>query len=131
MRSMRRRTQQPATRPTARQAAAFAVQVLFADEFGAGWKADALFAATAVPTFITMALFASLGRAAVPAFVQERETYGELSWRTVAGTVNASFVVLGASPLDDIRNTRSIERVYLRGTEVERDELRRSWVSGG
>ena len=44
---------------------------------------------------------------------------------------SADFVILGANPLDDIRNTRTIEHVYLGGAEVIRGLLRRRWVGGG
>jgi len=43
---------------------------------------------------------------------------------------SADFVILGANPLDDIRNTRTIEHVYLAGAEVIRGLLRRRWVGG-
>jgi imidazolonepropionase-like amidohydrolase len=39
---------------------------------------------------------------------------------TVATGKSADFVVLEANPLEDIRNTRRIAAVYLRGTEVDR-----------
>jgi imidazolonepropionase-like amidohydrolase len=39
----------------------------------------------------------------------------------------ADFVILGASPLDDIRNTRSIEAVVARGVYRTRAELRALW----
>ena len=42
----------------------------------------------------------------------------------------ADFVVLDANPLDDITNTRRINRVYLRGVEVDRARLRRAWTDG-
>lgn len=44
---------------------------------------------------------------------------------TIAEGKSADFVVLDRSPLEDIRNTRSISRVYLRGVEVDRETLGR------
>jgi imidazolonepropionase-like amidohydrolase len=46
---------------------------------------------------------------------------------TIAAGKEADFVVLDASPLDSISNTRKINRVYLRGVEVDRPALRRKW----
>jgi imidazolonepropionase-like amidohydrolase len=46
---------------------------------------------------------------------------------TVAAGKSADFVVLAANPLDDITNTRKIDAVYLRGDQVDRDEVRASW----
>jgi imidazolonepropionase-like amidohydrolase len=40
---------------------------------------------------------------------------------TIAVGKSANFIVLDANPLDDIRNTRRINSVYLRGQAVERD----------
>ncbi|MEX0935330.1 MAG: amidohydrolase family protein, partial [Gemmatimonadota bacterium] len=40
----------------------------------------------------------------------------------------ADFVVLGADPLEDIRNTRRIEAVYLGGQRVDREGLRAGWT---
>jgi imidazolonepropionase-like amidohydrolase len=45
----------------------------------------------------------------------------------VAAGRNADFVVLDANPLDNIANTRRINRVYLRGQEVDRAGLRARW----
>jgi imidazolonepropionase-like amidohydrolase len=42
----------------------------------------------------------------------------------VASGKSADFLVLDANPLDDIRNTRRIAAVYLRGTAVDRAALR-------
>jgi imidazolonepropionase-like amidohydrolase len=47
---------------------------------------------------------------------------------TIAAGKSADFIVLDASPLDDIRNTRRIFRVYLRGTEINRAQLSRDWT---
>ncbi len=46
---------------------------------------------------------------------------------SIAAGKNADFLVLDANPLDNISNTRKIDRVYLRGTEVPRAELAKQW----
>jgi imidazolonepropionase-like amidohydrolase len=46
---------------------------------------------------------------------------------TIGAGKSADFIVLDANPLDDIRNTRRISRVYLRGQEVDRARARREW----
>jgi imidazolonepropionase-like amidohydrolase len=43
---------------------------------------------------------------------------------TLEAGKSADFIVLNANPLDDITNTRKIDRVYLRGHEVDRAKLR-------
>jgi len=50
---------------------------------------------------------------------------------TVAVGKEASFNVLDANPLDNILNTRKISKVYLRGTEVDRQALRAKWTGQG
>ena len=46
---------------------------------------------------------------------------------TVAAGKSADFVVLDANPLDDITNTRRVNKVYLRGQEVPRAEMVAKW----
>jgi imidazolonepropionase-like amidohydrolase len=48
---------------------------------------------------------------------------------TLAVGKSADFVVLEANPLDDIRNTRRIVSVYLRGNALDRDGLLAAWKS--
>jgi imidazolonepropionase-like amidohydrolase len=46
---------------------------------------------------------------------------------TLAAGKSADFIVLDRNPLDDIRNTRTIARVYLRGQLFDRDAMRAKW----
>jgi cytosine/adenosine deaminase-related metal-dependent hydrolase len=45
----------------------------------------------------------------------------------VAAGRSADFIVLDANPLDNIANTRRINKVYLRSDEVDRAGLRARW----
>jgi imidazolonepropionase-like amidohydrolase len=47
----------------------------------------------------------------------------------VAAGRNADFIVLNANPLDNISNTRKIDKVYLRGEEVPRAAYAAKWRS--
>jgi imidazolonepropionase-like amidohydrolase len=49
---------------------------------------------------------------------------------TLAAGKSADFLVLDANPLDDIRNTRRIADVYLRGAAVDRAAMRAKWMGG-
>ena len=39
----------------------------------------------------------------------------------------ADFIVMDANPLDDIRNARRINSVYLSGAKINRDSLLNKW----
>jgi imidazolonepropionase-like amidohydrolase len=46
---------------------------------------------------------------------------------TVTAGKSADFIVLNANPLDNIANTRRIDKVYLRGAEIARAQLSAKW----
>src|SRR5262249_61516982 len=48
---------------------------------------------------------------------------------TVAPGKSADFVVLDANPLDNIVNTRKINKVFMRGTAVDRAMLSKSFTT--
>jgi imidazolonepropionase-like amidohydrolase len=49
---------------------------------------------------------------------------------TIATGKSADFIVLDANPLTDIKNTRRISSVYLRGSAVDRAGLSARWMKG-
>jgi imidazolonepropionase-like amidohydrolase len=59
------------------------------------------------------------------------EILGQDDLGMVAPGKSADFVVLDADPLDDIRNTRRISEVYLRGKRVDRERLKQMWARRG
>jgi imidazolonepropionase-like amidohydrolase len=72
----------------------------------------------------------SPAKALVAATSTAAEILGEDDLGMVAAGKSADFVVLDANPLEDIKNTRKISQVYLRGKRVDRDRLRKAWAEG-
>lgn len=66
-------------------------------------------------------------QAIVAATSRPAEALGLKDVGTLAEGKSADFVVLNANPLDDIRNTRQIASVYLRGALLDRNALVEKW----
>lgn len=84
------------------------------------------------PTHREMELYTRMGMTAEQVIVAATKSGAEaLRLDTEMGTLEtgkqANLLVLDADPRSDIRNTRRIARVYLRGKELDRAALRRNW----
>jgi imidazolonepropionase-like amidohydrolase len=66
-------------------------------------------------------------QAIVAATSRPAELLGLKDLGTLANGKRASFIVLDANPLDDIRNTRQIAGVYLDGVAFDRAALLARW----
>jgi len=79
-------------------------------------------------------IFVRLGMSPMQAIVagtsRPAERLGLSEMGTLAAGKTAGFVILDENPLEDIRNTRTISQVYLRGRVVDREALRIRWTGG-
>jgi imidazolonepropionase-like amidohydrolase len=64
---------------------------------------------------------------AIVAATHDSAAVAKINTGTIAAARSADFMVLDANPLDRISNTRKIDKVYLRGMEVDRAALRARW----
>ena len=64
---------------------------------------------------------------AIVAATRDAADIAKVNTGMVAAGSNADFIVLDANPLENIANTRRINKVYLRGQEVDRTALAAKW----
>lgn len=80
---------------------------------------------------VELARWVQLGLSPSDAIVAATKTPAELMGLTDLGTLGpgkrASFIVLDANPLENIRNTRKIADVYLDGVKFDREAVRAKW----
>jgi imidazolonepropionase-like amidohydrolase len=88
-------------------------------QFFIGWRSQ-----LELETWVWMGMTPS---EAIVAATRDAATVGKFNTGLVATARSADFIVLDANPLDDIANSRRINKVFLRGREVDRAGLRARW----
>jgi len=88
-------------------------------QFFIGWRSQ-----LELETWVWMGMTPS---EALVAATRDAAAVGQFNTGLVAAGKNADFIVLDANPLDDIANSRRINKVFLRGKEVDRAGLRAKW----
>jgi imidazolonepropionase-like amidohydrolase len=88
-------------------------------QFFIGWRSQ-----LELETWVWMGMTPS---EAIVAATRDAAAVGKFNTGSVATGRSADFIVLEANPLDDIANSRKINKVFLRGTEVDRAGLRAKW----
>jgi imidazolonepropionase-like amidohydrolase len=88
-------------------------------QFFIGWRSQ-----LELETWVWMGMTPS---EAIVAATRDAAAVGKFNTGLVATGKNADFIVLDANPLDDIANSRRIDKVFLRGKEVDRAGLRAKW----
>jgi imidazolonepropionase-like amidohydrolase len=82
-----------------------------------------------------MEMYVKLGATPAAAIVAATSTAAQVIRAADAGALvvgkRADFIVLNTNPLENIRNTRQIDSVYLNGTRLDRDKWLASWEKAG
>ena len=88
-------------------------------QFFIGWRSQ-----LELETWVWMGMTPS---EAIVAATRDAAAVGHFNTGMVEAGKNADFIVLDANPLENIANSRKIDKVFLRGTEVDRAGLRAKW----
>jgi imidazolonepropionase-like amidohydrolase len=88
-------------------------------QFFIGWRSQ-----LELETWVWMGMTPS---EAIVAATRDAAAVGHFNTGLIATGRTADFIVLDANPLDDIANSRRINKVVLRGKEVDRAGLRAKW----
>ena len=108
------------------------IQIILGSDVGWGPTATHVGSFFGYAEHLELEAFVRLGMTPAQAIVagtrRPAEAFGLNDVGSIEAGKAADFIVLDANPLDDIRNMRKIDKVYLRGVELDRASLRARWT---
>jgi imidazolonepropionase-like amidohydrolase len=108
------------------------IQIILGADVGWGPTATHVGSFFGYAEHLELEAFARLGMTPAQAIVagtrRPAEAFGLNDVGSIEAGRAADFLVLDANPLDDIRNMRKIDKVFLRGVELDRASLRARWT---
>jgi imidazolonepropionase-like amidohydrolase len=108
------------------------IQIILGADVGWGPTATHVGSFFGYAEHLELEAFVRLGMTPAQAIVsgtrRPAEAFGLNDVGSIEAGKAADFLVLDANPLDDIRNMRKIDKVFLRGVELDRASLRARWT---